>query len=161
MSISSSAFYDDILWWALAMIRTAEMLVDLLRAKVMHGLEVDRRCYHRYALRGNYTAASSLQQRSAQIFDNVAARAWNTSQSVRCCAVKSMTESNVFSTVSVHCTTHRHVEAEYGGIPDIRTKMRWPMSCSSLQLLNLVYLIGLLHSGDGSRTLGSSTVITL
>ena len=48
-------YYDDILWWALAMLRAADM----------------------HSLRGEPGAAANLTARSERIFEHVAARAWN------------------------------------------------------------------------------------
>ena len=51
-------YYDDILWWALAYLRAADM----------------------YAVRGDIQSiqlAADMTNRSSKIFDHVAARAWN------------------------------------------------------------------------------------
>lgn len=48
-------YYDDILWWALAALRAADM----------------------YTLRGESELATKMTSRSNEIFENVAARAWN------------------------------------------------------------------------------------
>jgi hypothetical protein len=50
-------FDDDILWWALAYLRAADM----------------------YTSRGDAQLAANMTQRSADIFDHVAARGWNSS----------------------------------------------------------------------------------
>ena len=51
-------YYDDILWWALASLRAADM----------------------YTQRGETARAANATARSASIFDNVAARAWSDSK---------------------------------------------------------------------------------
>ena len=48
-------YYDDILWWALAYLRAADM----------------------YSVRGDEQLSASMAKRSADIFDHVAARGWN------------------------------------------------------------------------------------